>query len=503
MTLKAKTSTGIEISASGLCMVSARMAGSGIEVVDATQAAIAPETIQDGRVVDPVQLVQTLKAVRRRHKVPCRQATVSLSTECTVARMVVLSEDDPQKVSRFVRDEIRQYAALSGRETASDFHVMTPARPGVPGKALVVGADRTMVDAVSNACRQVGLSIGAIEPAVTAWVRLLSALQNSDGPETKRLFAICTGDALSLCILNRGVLDFVRTRSIGSPNASEAFMRNEIHAAIQFYDADAVGGPRPWHIVILDESDAGIGGNPVESVRAALPGDIVDIWTRQTLPIGVLAGPLAQDGMSAAALGSAIRPLLTDARDGELNLLAPEAAQAGSAGRTVLVAANALAVLMLVVILVIGGFQSLARQTARRIAAVEQTELTRHEPGLVAAISQLEAMEQKGQWLSGTVDALRSILGSRQDVDWVGLLGDIKTATPETVRITDLSVDARSDMIVEGVSCSYEAVHVFVRMLNRSPYVKRASLLETYRATSREGFVQYAVKCSLGSTEIP
>lgn len=503
MTVKAKTSTGIEISACGLCMVSARMTGSGIEVVDATRAAIAAETIQDGRVVDPVQLVQALKAVRRRHKVPCRRVTVSLPSECTVARMVVLPEGDLQRISRFVRDEIRQYAALSGRETASDFRVMTPAKPGVHGKALVVGADRGMVDAVSDACRQAGFSIGAIEPAVTAWARLLHALRISDGPETKQLLAVRRGGTLTLCILNRSALDFVRTKSIGSPNASEQFLQNEIRMAIQFYDADAVGGPRPWHVVILDENDADIGGTPGESLRASLPAGSVDIWTRQTLPVSVLAGASAQGAMSTAALGSAIRPLPKDARDGEVNLLAPEAAQAESAGRTVLVAANALAALTLVVILVIGGFQLLARQTARRIASVEQAELARREPSLVAATSRLEAVEQEGQLLSAKVDALRSILGSRRDVDWGRLLGDIKTATPETVRITDLSMDARSDMIVQGVSCSYEAVHVFVRMLNRSPYVERASLLETYRATSREEFVQYAIKCSLHSMEMP
>lgn len=503
MKSNARMVTGIEIGSADVGMLSVQRTATGIRVVDAVRAAIAPGTIEDGRIVDSLKLAQVLKALRKQHMGRCRHVTVCLPTEWIVARMVVLPEGDPQRIGRFVQDEIRQYAALSGRETVSDFQVMTPAGPEAPDKALIVGADRRIVETIGDACRRAGFHVDAIEPAVTSCVRLFNAVKDSDPPETRRLLAICREDALTLCVFSRGVLDFIRTKGLETPETSDRCVQDEINAAIQFYDAEAAGEPQPWHIVILDQSAFAVSDDRAVSLRTGLLADGVEIWTQETLAERIEVDLRMQSAVSASALGSALRPLPAGDRALQVNLLPVDAAQAESTRRTVLVTANALATLVLLVTLVAGGLQIMFQKTARNIYAMKQAQLKRGELGLTAAIDQLEYIEQRSQLLADELDSLQSISQSRRDVNWVQLLTDIRTATPQMVRIVGLSTDATSDMLMEGMSRSYEAVHTFVAMLNRSEHVLQASLLETHRAGAEEGFVRFAVRCSLYSMETP
>lgn len=498
-----KTATGIEIGAAEIRIVSARKTAAGVRVVAATRVAIEPGTIQDGCVVDSQKLVQTLKVLRKQHKVRSRQVTVSLPAECSVARIVMLPEEDPQRIARFVQDEIRQYASLSGRETVSDFQVVTPGRPGAPGRVLVVGADRGLAIAVSEACRRAGFVIGAIEPAVAACVRLLDAVQASDPSAVRRLLAIRREEALTLCIFSGGILGFIRTKGVGAGDVSDRCIRDEINAAIQFYDTEHGARPRPWHVVILDESGQAAPDGLAESVGTGILADHVDVWTNGRLPDGVAADPQVHSAPSATALGSALRSLVAGEHGAQVNLLCDDTAETESIRRTVLVTANALAVLVLLTVLIVGGLQLLFQRTARNVASVKLAQLTRGELELAVAMDQLEYVEQRRRLLDDELDCLRSISESRRDVDWVQILTDIQKATPQMVRIVSLSTDAGSDIVMDGISRSYEAVHTFVAMLNRSEHVQRASLLETRRADTQEGFVRFAVRCSLHSMEMP
>ena len=498
-----KTATGIEIGAAEIRIVSARKTGAGIQVVAATRTAVELGTIQDGCVVDSQKLIQILKVLRKQHKVRSRQVTVSLPAECSVARIVMLSEGDPQHIARFVQDEIRQYASLSGRETVSDFQVITPGRPGAPGRILVVGADRGLAIAVSEACRHAGFVIGAIEPAVAACVRLLDVVQASDPSAVRRLLAIRRKEALTLCIFSGGRLDFVRTKGIGAADVSDRCIRDEINAAIQFYDTEHADKPQPWHVVILDESEQAAPDGLAESMRTGILADHVDVWTDGTLPDGVAADPQVCGAPSATALGSALRSLVAGEHGPQVNLLCADTAETESIRRTILVTANLLAVLVLVTVLIVGGLQLLFQRTARNVASVKLAQLTRGELELAVAMDQLEYVEQRRRLLADELDCLRSISESRQDVNWVQLLTDIQTSTPQMVRIVSLSTDAGSDIVMDGISRSYEAVHTFVAMLNRSARVQRASLLETRRAGAHEGYVRFAVRCSLYSMETP
>jgi hypothetical protein len=51
--------------------------------------------------------------------------------------------------------------------------------------------------------------------------------------------------------------------------------------------------------------------------------------------------------------------------------------------------------------------------------------------------------------------------------------------------------------LLEGQALSYEAVHLFVDMLNAGEYIESASLTGTKRDNRSGGLLRYSINCSL------
>ena len=92
---------------------------------------------------------------------------------------------------------------------------------------------------------------------------------------------------------------------------------------------------------------------------------------------------------------------------------------------------------------------------------------------------------------------MNKVLDSRHSLPWHEFLNDLRAATPNNVRITELFSKANSKIYIKGLASSYEAVHLFVKMLNKSEYIDSASLVETERDSSRRGLVSYEINFSL------
>ena len=134
-----KIALGIDINESHLSTVVLRKTARGLKAISAERTPLPEGVIASGHIVDAGQLAKLLRTVKRRYRVRSKEVAVSLPVKSTLARVVSLEESDPQRISQFLREEVRQYAAFSGRETVSDYRVLSPARGDTPGKALVAG----------------------------------------------------------------------------------------------------------------------------------------------------------------------------------------------------------------------------------------------------------------------------------------------------------------------------------------------------------------------------
>jgi len=503
MNASVKSALGIDITETRVSTVLLGKTAQGVRVLDAAQFPLPDGTFEQGRIANPALLLKVLKAAKARNKTRTRHVALSLPIMSTVTRVVQLDEEDPQRIAQFVQNEIKEYAALSGREVVSDFRVLVPARYDASGKVLMTAMDNHLAASVTWVCRRARLGVSVIEPAGMACMRVLGGTESARRSPERMLLVVLKEGLLNLCVLRRGILEFVRTEQTtaahGGLDEIHSRVADEINAIIQFYDNESAAAAEPWSVVILDDDDLSVAEDTVGVLKANVAADAVDIRTTVNCSDLFHVAPESEGLASITAFGLAMRFLVEDEAAPGINLLPPEAIRAKSVRTNMLLAANTVAVFILVVILIMGGLRFMIKHVTQNVVAMRMSELKRGQHTLSAAAIELAYIEQRRESLASDLASLRHISESHVDAPWTQLLDDIKNATPEVLCVTDLTVDATSDLSMEGLSHSYDAVHLFVEMLNRSERITRASVAETGRSTTDNELVQYVIRCTLAT----
>jgi Tfp pilus assembly protein PilN len=498
------TALGIDVTEAEISVVLLGKADDGFRVLHAMRAPVPEGAIEHGRIVGPSAVLGALKTLRERHKTRTRRVALSLPIPGTLTRVIPLEELDPQQIARFVQDEVRQYASFSGRATVSDFRVLVPATPGTAGKLLVSAADHEGAATLVSTCRNAGMPSTTVESGVTACLRAFTEIRTS-GAGDWTLLALRKDGTLTLCVLRKAILDYIRTKTIPTvdtgPQDVHEWVADECNAVVEFYRLEGVAASGHWDVVVIDDTDGGFSEEDQGAISKRLSVDDVKFWTRAQWLAGLAIDGHMDEELSIAGVGLAVGLLRQDDHGSSVNLLPQEERRALAARRNMLLAANALAMLVLAVVLISGGFSWMAQRANRNTADLKQAALERGDRPLPLAVNALTSLEQHTSAMSAEMNCLRHVSESRVDLDWGCLLADIRDAVPNALHITELSLGEGPAIQVEGVSESYEGVDTFVEMLNRSDHIRHAALVRKARSTA-EANVRYVVKCSLIARKI-
>lgn len=494
-------SLGIDVAASEISAVLLKRTREGLRLLGAARTELPDGTIEAGRVVDLAGLIKGLRVVKDCRRRPTH-SVLSMPTDGMLTRIIPLEEEDPQEIARFVHEEIEQYAAFSGRKTAHDFRVVAPARKNVPGKVVASAIDHATIEALTHACRNAGVNASVVEPPIMACVRLVRVATSREKLGANVLLALLKDNTLTLGLLQRNTLDFIRKRSIGTDaaTAGETYDRaaDEINAIIRFY---AVKGTTVSAAVLIDDDSDLTSIESTQQVQSKVACETVEVWTRTNLCEHLPIEPGTNGKGSVISVGLAMRSLVDPAINDELNLLTNVADRAMAMQRNVVVTAIALAALLPVVTLATGGIRWMVGRMNDDIAAMTQAELERGDHSLPVAVVELSEIEQRIAFASGQLDCLARIAQEHLDFDWQQLLNDVRAAVPAKVRLTELSVDGTAAMQIEAVSKSEEAVATLVANLNSSDLIAHAELLHVNRYDGVDAPIRYAIACTLGVRE--
>lgn len=500
-----KIALGIDINERHISAVVLKKTARGLKAIGAEHTPLPEGVIEAGHVVDAGQLAAFLKTVKRRHRVRCRDVAVSLPVGSTLARVVPLEESDPQRIAQFIHDEVRQYAAFLGRETVSDYQVLSPAMGNTPGKVLVTAADRETALGITRACQRAGMAVTKIEPVVTASASLFDSAEALGPRSGNRMLAVLKDRTLLLSVFRNGVLDFVRAKGAPSEgsglNALSEWVAEEINAVIGFYNVQVTEVDKPWMVVVVDDDNAEVSSETQASLGAAIKTDRVEIVSQanQFERLGVTSRTAS--AASITAMGLAMKSLAGAGRGMGMNLLPEGADRARVLVRHVLMAANIAAVLVLATVLVIGGLAWMVERVNDSIADSKIEESRSGIAKLPATVAELNTLKEQIAATSTELDCIAQIGSSQFDADWVQLLHDVRDAVPQVVRITELSVDGTSEMTVEGLSKTYADVRVFRDSLMQSDHIARTKIQERAVDRGDQGYVRYTIKCTLVARE--
>lgn len=505
MKLSNKTALGIDISNSQISLALLRRNKGGVELVKAASGPVPEGAIKNGNIEEPDLLAKSIRELKSRNKirVRLRQAAVSLMARPVLLQIIETpksTDGGPANVGQFVHNEVKHCVALSGKRIAMDFcGVGSGGKPG-GDRLLVVAADNNNVAQIVKVCNLARVNVEVIEPSLLAYVRAFYAKKIAGRFDCNVLLAVLQSDTLTLCVLKRQSIDFIRTRDIDEnktePGVFCEWVASEINAVIQFYDSvDDSDSSGKWDIMVVADSER-LPDDAHQSLKAKLTVGTLQVRRPedacQDTPVVKDGEAQVETGVSAVAIGLAMKLLVPNEPNFRINMLPPEATDVKSFKRHALITANIIAAVIFGMVIAVA---VLGLRVKNLNAEIERKKKENSLSDLKTLFKEEKMLSSRLKQLSGEPGRLNDILDSRGDFDWPGLLNDIKKGTPKTVGITSLFSKGDSTISLEGAGLSYEAIRWFVNALSESKYIAAASLIETEKDDERGGLIRYTINC--------
>jgi type IV pilus assembly protein PilM len=263
------TLVGLDIQPGYVSAVQARVNGS-ILVQRAAGAALPPDTVREGEVLDGGVLADALRELFEQSRLD-KRVRVGVANQRTVLRTMELPPlTDRKELATAVRFQAEDQMPMPLDNAVLDFHPLgvidTPAGPRQ--RVIVVAAQRDMVERLLSAVRGAGLCPEGIDLSAFALIR---SLHRGDEEHAGRVLYLNVGGLTNMAIAEGTVCRFTRVVSGGLESmAIEVAERNgvklaearELLAAVDLDDVPAVGSAPTF-----DNFEARSEGEPAEQPR--------------------------------------------------------------------------------------------------------------------------------------------------------------------------------------------------------------------------------------------
>jgi Tfp pilus assembly protein PilN len=498
--LRTKTALGIDISETLISLALLERKGDDIELLTTASCPVPDGAIKNGNINDPVQLSEAINELKSSNKIRSNYAAVSLRVKPVVMQIMDTPKQVSSSINQFIHKEVKHYVSLTGKEILSDFCGVSSGGRTIKSRLFAVATNSEKVSELVKVCNQAHLNLRSIEPPLLAYARAFYTKKIAGKFDSNVLLAVLDNSILTLCVFRNETIDFVRTKEVNSkkdePDKICQWLADEINKVIQYYNVEVPDCSGKWEITVIPDS-VQLPKDAEESLKAKITDVNLHVETPQValqdIPVGQ-SRYIGTDIPSPIAIGLAMKLLGINGSNLRINLLPPEAVEVKAAKKDILIAANILAAMFLLMVLAIGVLTLTTAKFNRKIAHDKQAQLYQNTHAL---LKEREMIDGQIKQLSDRPNRLNQILNSRDDVDWVHILNEIRNGTPKNVRITNLFSKGSSKISLEGFSMSYEGVRLFVDMLNQSKHINSASLIETEKDENSKGLVRYVINCSL------
>jgi Tfp pilus assembly protein PilN len=501
--LSGKKAVGIDISQEHISIVLLKTGPKGPEIVKSVTAPIPEGAIKDGKIVDGKLLSKTIKDLRRRNRIWTRQASVSLFAKPVVTQIMDMPKLAPTNIRQFVQSEVRNCVVFPGRDITLDFCGVGSSKRTGEKKVLAVAAESEKLVELVGVCDRAGFIVEAAEPALVAYLRAIGERKITGKGKSSILVAMLRAGTLTMCVLKNGEIDFVRNKEIteNSKGAGDVNSRlaDELSEVVRFYDIEDPENTGKWEMTVFidrrgqaKEIEEYLKSNP------GLSGQAKNLQVRTLedacLDTAVIASTSTDEKPSPVAVGLAARLLTPRSGDIRINMLPQEIVKRREARRDILIAANVIAVVLLIMLLAINVFAfMIQRATSHTIS--KKTAVA--ECDSESMVLQNQRLEDRVQSLTSRLERLAQISESHNDANWVQILEEIRKATPGSVRINRLSSADGTRIQIDGLAMSNDAVNLFVGLLEKSKLMASVTLLDAHRYNEQSQVVSYQISCKL------
>ncbi len=498
MKFAVKNTLGIDISNGMINMALLGQTAKGIELLKTASAPVPEGVVKDGNIENPAKLARAIKELRTRNKIKARQAGLSLFAKPVIMQIFNMPREERTNAGQFIRNELKSYVMLSGVDFASDF-CQTNSDQDQKYRILAAATDCQNIDRLAHTSEMAGLNIKLIEPAILSYIRALYKKKIEGKYDCDVLIAVFHSGNLNLCVFRKQMLEFVRVESINAkqaqPDEVGRWLPQKINEIIRSYNVETIDSSGNWEVTVVVDSME-LSQNLEQSLKNQVESDKLHLMNPQSICKDMeIAQTDNHEITSIVAVSLGMGLLNQNDNAFQINLVPPESAEVRAVKKQVFATITLIAAMPMFMVPIGAWFSSSADNIKQNITERKKADLSTDTYSL---LKEQEQLEKQIKLLSDRPQQLNILLGSRHTIDWANILEDIKKLTPKTVRIINMYSRENAGMYLEGLSTSYESIHLFVEMLNSSNFITSATLNETTKDEEREkGFIMYTIVCNL------
>jgi type IV pilus assembly protein PilM len=220
---KEKSLVGLEIEADSVAAAEVRVNGS-VELTATAIAPLPPGAFDDGEVVDPEAIAETLRTLFADHGLS-RRVRLGIANQSVVVRTMRLPAiDDPEELDAAVRFQAQEQIPMPVDQAILDHRVVggVPATPDSPAQIeiVVVAARHDMIEASLAPLRDAGLQPVGVDLSAFGLIRALGASSPAEAPgqpqESPGAVLYCNvGDVINLAVAKGRSCLFTRVAPAG------------------------------------------------------------------------------------------------------------------------------------------------------------------------------------------------------------------------------------------------------------------------------------------------
>lgn len=236
---KKKAAIGIDIGSSSIKVIQLTESEGNYTLNKFGIAALAPEIIVDGTVMDSVRCIETLQNLIKEQDITIRDAVISVSGNSVIVKRVTLPQMSEDELAESIKWEAEQYIPFDINEVNMDFQILNTFT-GADGKqqmnVLLAAVKKDKLTDYSSLIIEAGLTPVIVDIDSFAIENMYNANYDINENETVALINIGAG-ITNINILQGSMFAFTRDISIGGNRYTESIQKD---LGLSFDDAEKI-----------------------------------------------------------------------------------------------------------------------------------------------------------------------------------------------------------------------------------------------------------------------
>jgi type IV pilus assembly protein PilM len=249
---KSKLAVGLDIGSSSVKLIQLKEKRGGYALQAFGAAALPPEAIVDGALMNSAAIVQAIQELIGQHKVKVKEVAIGVRGHSVIIKKISLPRMTQEELDESIQWEAEQYIPFDVKDVNIDTQILTPAGDAAGQMdVLLVAAKKDMINDYTSVCAEAGLTATVVDVDAFAVQNAFEA--NYDAAQSETVVLINIGAAVSnINILSRGITTFTRDITMGG-NAFTEEIQKQLNISYDEAEALKIGGQGESDAVVPHE----------------------------------------------------------------------------------------------------------------------------------------------------------------------------------------------------------------------------------------------------------